>query len=408
MQTALDMVKNIHHHELKEVARIQEVLLNAFNNHGCKMVETPIFEDYDTYAQELPHLRKQFVKTIDADGSVLVLRPDVTMPLVKSIAQEYEDSQSYLKFAYITPVFLDYQGRHRGGREFLQGGVEILGSTEPDSDSEIISMAMDILFNLGVTDIQVDIGTVAFSDAFFSELTLEKNQIEKIKTAIEMRNLDELEQLGKEYNLEAKDREFILALPKLFGPYEKAIVTAKSLCRNRYMVQALERLEEVVKQLKWIYPDKEFSLDFAFSNRLNYYTDIVFKIYAPNSPYALVDGGRYDLMSQKFGVNRPACGFGININLLYEYLAENQLAGKEEPVFDLLLRYTSITEDLFTLLAELRKLNMKVVAYPVYSKIDRSDFKLIGSYENGQFVVDNIGRNKDEFISFCKDTFIKI
>lgn len=386
MKTTLDMVKNVHHHELRQVAKIQEVLLKIFNSHGCKMVETPTFEPYDSYSGYFPHLRKQFIKTIDTDGSVLVLRPDVTIPLVKSLAREYSDSQAYLKFSYITNVFLNYQGRHRGGKDFLQGGAEILGSAEVDCDSEIIFMAMEALRSLNIKTLHVDIGTVAYSNAFYEDLILPEEDLARLKSAVEERNMDKLGDLCKELSIESADREFIMALPTLFGPYEDTMDQAKKLCRNVKMVRALERLEEVVDQLLWQESSEIFFLDFAFSNRLNYYTDMMFKIYADGAPYTLVDGGRYDTMSSQFGVDRPACGFGININLLYEYISENLLIEDLRPNFDLLIRYTSITKNLFDDISSFREKGMKVAALPAYGKTEEGDYALVVEYKKGAYI----------------------
>lgn len=402
MVTTLDMVKNIHHHELRQVARIQETLLRFFNLHGCKMVETPVFEPYDLYSDSFPYLRRQFIKTFDNDGSVLVLRPDVTMPLVKSLAQEYKDGKEYLKFAYITNVFLDYQGRHRGGKEFLQGGAEILGSAEPDCDSEMILMAMNILQDLKVTDIQVDIGTVAYSEAFFRELKLpdKTRAVSRIKEAVESRNMDAIAALCRELKLKADDTELLLALPTMFGVYGETIGRARSLCRNAAMEAALDRLEEIVTQLQWEKGDSKFYLDFAFSNRVNYYTDMVFKIYAFGAPYELVSGGRYDGLASKFGVPRPACGFGMNINLLYEYIAENHLAGEQQAVFDLLIRYNKIGKTSLGLINSLRKKGLKVVAVPTYGKINEADYRLLSVYDGGKLVIGGKSYTEAEFMRY--------
>ena len=82
----LDGVKMLHHDEMRNYDRIQGKIISVIMNHGCKIVETPSFQDNDVYQHIFPHLRRQMVKTVDTDGRVLVLRPDVTLPLVESAA----------------------------------------------------------------------------------------------------------------------------------------------------------------------------------------------------------------------------------------------------------------------------------------------------------------------------------
>ena len=121
----LDGVKMLHHDEMRNYDRIQGKIISVIMNHGCKIVETPSFEDYDVYQHFFPHLRRQMVKTIDTDGRVLVLRPDVTLPLVESAAREFPRPNQLLKFGYVSTVFREYFGRSTYGKDFLQGGIEI-------------------------------------------------------------------------------------------------------------------------------------------------------------------------------------------------------------------------------------------------------------------------------------------
>lgn len=74
---------------------------------------------------------------------------------------------------------------------------------------------------------------------------------------------------------------------------------------------------------------------------MGYYTDTVFKVYVDGALYDIIDGGRYDRLSSRFGVDRPACGFGMNINLLYEYMNDAGLLEDTEPSFQLAVSYTT-------------------------------------------------------------------
>ena len=45
----LDGVKMLHHDEMRNYDRIQGKIVSVIMNHGCKIIETPSFEDYDVY-----------------------------------------------------------------------------------------------------------------------------------------------------------------------------------------------------------------------------------------------------------------------------------------------------------------------------------------------------------------------
>ena len=161
----LDGVKMLHHDEMRNYDRIQGKIISVIMNHGCKIIETPSFEDYDVYQHFFPQLRQQMVKTIDTDGRVLVLRPDVTLPLVETAAREFPRSNQLLKFGYVSTVFREYYGRSTYGKDFLQGGIEILGDSSPECDGEVIVTAAEILKAVGVENHSVRRGGQIGSDS---------------------------------------------------------------------------------------------------------------------------------------------------------------------------------------------------------------------------------------------------
>ena len=181
---SLDGVKMLHHDEIRNYARIQRKLLDVFSRYGCKLVETPNFADYDMCSTVFPDLRKEMVKTVDADGTVLVLRPDVTLPIVETAAREYPQARKLLKFAYVSTVFRNYSGRSTYGRDFLQGGAEILGIDSAECDGEVISMAADLLTSVGVEDMHIDLGNDAYGNALFDGSGLRRRK-KSIKAVIE-------------------------------------------------------------------------------------------------------------------------------------------------------------------------------------------------------------------------------
>ena len=78
---------------------------------------------------------------------------------------------------------------------------------------------------------------------------------------------------------------------------------------------------------------------------MGYYTDTSLSL-RRRSLYDIIDGGRYDRLSSRFGVDRPACGFGMNINLLYEYMNDAGLLEDTEPSFQLAVSYTTTDQPL--------------------------------------------------------------
>ena len=392
----LDGVKMLHHDEMRNYDRIQGKIISVIMNHGCKIIETPSFEDYDVYQHFFPQLRQQMVKTIDTDGRVLVLRPDVTLPIVETAAREFPRSNQLLKFGYVSTVFREYYGRSTYGKDFLQGGIEILGDSSPECDGEVIVTAAEILKAVGVENIRIDIGTAAYTQALFDGLPLSEEQKATLKGYMAERNLVACKSYIASLPISSDARKALEALPVLFGPYAQTLSKARDYSINSGMLNAFSRLERVYDYILYAgYADK-VQLDFGFASRLGYYTDTVFKVYVDGALYDIIDGGRYDQLSSRFGVDRPACGFGMNINLLYEYMSDAGLLEDTEPSFQMAVSYTQCDQTLVRDLMNWRDRGFRVAAYPDSSFIDSADYSIHAIYRNGSYYKDGKAMTAEE------------
>ncbi len=378
----------LHHDEMRNYDRIQSKLTTVIMNHGCKIIETPSFEDYDVYQHYFPQLRQQMVKTIDTDGRVLVLRPDVTVPLVETAAREFPRSNQLLKFGYVSTVFREYFGRSTYGKDFLQGGVEILGDASPECDGEVIVIAAEILKALGVDNVRIDIGTAAYTQALFSSLPLEEKEKSILRGYMAERNLVAFGRYLSGLSLNSEAKNALEAIPVLFGPYSETLAKARTLCINSGMRNALARLEKTYEYIQAAGYADMVQLDFGFASQLDYYTDMVFKVYVDGALYDVIDGGRYDSLSAQFGVDRPACGFGMNINLLYEFMSDAGLLEDTEPSFQLAISYAASDARLIQDLGCWRSQGFRVAAYPDASFIDSADYSIHAVYRNGAYYKD--------------------
>ena len=186
MAHAIDDLKMVHEEEMKNYDRIESAVVSVMRRHGCKIIQTPTFEDYDTYGTYFPQLQREMIKTISSEGEVLVMRPDVTVP----------DARQLLKFGYVSMVFREYYGKSTHGKYFLQSGVEVLGDETPECDGEVMVMAAEFLESVGIRDMRIDLGSVAYMDALFEELRLSKEELSQVREFLEKRNLVSFEKLA--------------------------------------------------------------------------------------------------------------------------------------------------------------------------------------------------------------------
>src|SRR5699024_10269392 len=101
---------------------------NTFLSFGYKEVYIPTFQPYDLYMNMNGTVNQQeMMKTIDYNGNVLVLRPDVTIPLTQQIALSNHKAKQHLRYFYILEIFRQ-AFEAKGSRENTQAGVEYLGN----------------------------------------------------------------------------------------------------------------------------------------------------------------------------------------------------------------------------------------------------------------------------------------
>ena len=72
-----------------------------------------------------------------------------------------------------------------------------------------------------------------------------------------------------------------------------------------------------------------FDLDLGDVSGLDYYTGLVFKIYAEGAGARVGSGGRYDELTANFGRREPAVGFVLDLDAVSEILSRADDSGDE-------------------------------------------------------------------------------
>ena len=302
---------------------------NICKGHGYRQILTPTFEYYDLFTRAEGTINKdKMFKMIDSDGKILVLRPDITTPIARMVATNYKSTPGYLKFSYATNVFRINDEQCGNKREFTQAGIEYLGDDKPDSDAEVISIAIKNFIECGIDQFQIDLGHAGFFKGLINGCGIYSEGKKLLHNLIENKNGGELAQFLKNYDLSPQHKEAILELPNLFGSPESVLRRAEKYVCNDDMLKAIHNLKDVYNILCQYGYGQYLSLDLGLINNINYYTGLIFKGYVSKFGKAVLSGGRYDDLSKQYGHYMPATGFGINIDELLEAMKMFKL--KEE------------------------------------------------------------------------------
>jgi len=157
--------------EYKQKREIEAKAFEVFEEHGYKMVQTPMFEFSDIYDAAATLPSEKIFKFFDRDGRTLALRPDITTSIARMAATKMSDFTAPLKLSYVGSSFRNDESFSRDRqREFTQTGVELLGDSSVKSDAEVIKIAIKTLLSCGLEKFKIGIGHSQKSVAANEEL----------------------------------------------------------------------------------------------------------------------------------------------------------------------------------------------------------------------------------------------
>ena len=291
-------------------ARFISTIQASFETFGFDPLETPALEYAETltgkYGDEGDKLMYRFKDNGDRD---VALRYDLTIPLARVVAQNGELKKPWRRYQ-ISPVWRAENTQKGRFREFYQCDADIVGTTNPLADAEILALAGSTLTKLGVKDFEIRVNDRRLLDAFFDE-----QKIDASKRVSVLRAMDKLAKIGEAGVADELAKAGIDA-----GAIKNIL---KAVVSN--VVPKGSELERIIALARQMNPDLKISFDFSIARGLDYYTGLIFETVLTKAPTygSVLSGGRYDNLVGMFS-NRevPAVGMSIGLDRLLSALTE--------------------------------------------------------------------------------------
>jgi len=309
-------VRDILFNECYRKKELESRIRELFRRCGYSEVESPTLEFFDVFHEENLTPQEIMFKTIDQQGRILVLRPDLTIPVARIAATKCRDAALPLKFFYIGN---SYNFSESGGgrlKEFTQAGIEIMGVNTAQADAEVIAMAINAVKASGLEEFQIFVGQVDFFKGLMEDSGLSRDDMEMLKVLIESKDYVGIEELFKGYNIKKDLKELVLNYYNFSGTPDEEIVRFEKIAKNERSKNALMNLRKVLEILDDYNMKKYVSVDLGILQSMNYYTGIVFRGLTHGVGFPILSGGRYDNLVKSFGRNLPATGFALGINMV--------------------------------------------------------------------------------------------
>ena len=310
-------VRDIYGSECVRKNHLSERMKNVLNSYGYRDIQTPTFEFFEIFNQDKGSLpSNQMYKFFDRDGNMLVLRPDMTPSIARAVSKYFNEEMLSMRFSYTGNVFINNSSLQGRLKESTQMGAELIGDDSIDADAEMIALAIHMLLAAGLKEFQIDIGHVGFFKGLIKETGMDEETAGELRELVENKNFFAVEALT--------DNSALIQLPRLFGSKE-ILEEAKALTSNEESLNAILCLERLYAIIEGYGLEKYVTFDLGMLSQYEYYTGVIFRGYTYGTGDAVVKGGRYDHLLQKFGKEAASVGLVVVVDELLLAMSRQKL-----------------------------------------------------------------------------------
>ena len=288
---------------------LELTIQKIMDSYGYKEIRTPAFEHSEVFSQgvgqETDIVSKEMYSWTDQGGDNLTLKPELTAPVARSFIQHNLGVQNSInKLYYIDALFRRERPQKGRYRQFHQFGIEVFGSENPETDVEVIALAMHVFHKLGLKELTLQLNSIGSPEC-------RNNYRNEIKNFLAP-HFDQLSQTSQDrYNNNP------LRILDTKSPDEKEILKDAPNISNYWTIDDKNHFDEVCNLLKHIKID--YQLSPSLVRGLDYYTRTTFEITSNElgAQNAICGGGRYDGLVEKLGGKpTPGIGFAAGIERL--------------------------------------------------------------------------------------------
>lgn len=344
--------------------KMMDIIRRNFKSFGYLPLETPTLESLDLLMEKYGDEGSKLIYNFeDRGGRPLGMIYDLTVPLSRYVAANYNDIKTPFKRYQIQRVYR-YDKPQRGRfREFYQCDIDVIGSASLYSDAEVLITSSSIIKELGFEDFEILVNSREFLNNYLEKEGVEGENAELFMTAID--KLDKMDRSDVIKYLESKGfpadaNKLIDGLKSMENGPPDDIIEIRDYFSNFFDPGLIK-----------FYP--------LLARGLSYYTGTVFEFVLKGEHMGTVAaGGRYDGLIENFlGIKVPSCGIALGFERLFQILWEKQ--DNALAYYDAIIINSGNTGAELKALKELASIGLSVVYYPAKAKMGKQ-FKYADNY----------------------------
>lgn len=388
---------------LRAERRLIDAAFSVYDMHGFEPLQTPAFEYADALGKFLPDEDRPNVGVFalqDDDEQWLSLRYDLTAPLARFVAENYDGLAKPYRRYQAGSVYRNEKPGPGRFREFVQCDADSVGAAGPAADAEMIMLAAEVMRAAGLKDGQyaVRVNNRKLLDGILESSGVPNTQDGALQRLQVLRAIDKLDRLGPD-GVEAllgegrKDESGDYTDgAKLNKDGIKAVLgfttasdtdRGKTITTLEKLVGASERGQEGCLELATIdrilsatgFDNDRVSFDTSIVRGLGYYTGPVFeaelladirdKKGRPVRIGSIGGGGRYDDLVSRFrGQAVPATGFSFGVSRFLSALERmDAIEQSVKPPVVICAFDRNLMNEYFMMAAELRQAGIRAEVF---------------------------------------------
>ncbi|ASN07177.1 ATP phosphoribosyltransferase regulatory subunit [Virgibacillus necropolis] len=372
-----------------------KTIKRRFLTYGYRQIQTSTLEQYDLYQSITGTVHPdKMIKVIDPSGKILVLRPDVTIPITRMLASLNQVQSPEQPLFYISEVFR-HSSDQQAKNEQTQAGIENFGPSTVELDAEVIALAIHTLRDLGFDSFKLEIGQASFFRELLELLNLTKAEKSELQLLIQAKNISEINRLLGDLTIQDELSTFIQQVPFLYGNFMEVINRAEEIALNEQMKDKLKKLKKLYEILQFYEVENDVSLDLGLINHMDYYSDIIFQGFVENVGKPVLMGGRYDQLADQLNATIPAIGFAFDVDFLVEAMDQHNLFPEVKTDIDIVLLYEKTRQrDAIKSASMLRYQGYRVYTEQLTAKeCNPPASTSLVRYENDQQLLEHVNRS---------------
>jgi ATP phosphoribosyltransferase regulatory subunit len=296
-------------------ADVSARLMAVLTAHGYERVKPPLVEFEETLLSGAgAAMGSDTFRTMDPTSHrMIAVRADMTPQVARIAATRLGHRPRPLRLSYAGQVLRVKGSEVRPERQFAQAGAELIGAEGASADVEVIAVAAEALFGVGVPNLSVDLTMPTLVPAIAEAFGIVGQNLAALRAALDHKDTTAVAALP------GAAGKLLSALTSAAGPAAAARAALAKLDLPKRARTDRDRLGAVLDGLAAVMPALKVTVDPVENRGFEYHTGISFTFFSYIEPRLgalgeLGRGGRYEAGDPPN--TEPATGFTLYTDMI--------------------------------------------------------------------------------------------